>query len=182
MSKKTKILVFSDSHGDHGDMEYIIDRIHPDAEYVLHLGDGESDIEKLSLQFPRQAFVTIKGNCDWGFGNGYNGAHRTLDIEGVRIFMCHGHRHSVSGGDYSVLTAAANSLRADIALFGHTHYSEYFITTKAGKTDVNEPGAALHVMNPGSVARPRGGTIKDKSYGIILLDEKGGIDISLHAV
>ena len=178
----TKILVFSDSHGEFGDMQYIIDRVHPDAEYVLHLGDGEADIERLSPQFPRQAFVGIKGNCDWGFGNGYNGAHRTLDIEGVRIFMCHGHRHDVVCGDYSVLTAAANSLRADIALFGHTHYSEYSVVLKPGRTDISEKGAALHIMNPGSVTRPRGGQIKGKSYGIILLDGKGGIKISLNAV
>ena len=182
MSKKTKILVFSDSHGERGDMEYIIDRVHPDAEYVLHLGDGENDVERISPLYPRQAFVGVKGNCDWGFGNGYNGAHRTLDIEGVRIFMCHGHRHEVAGGSHSVLVAAASSARADIALFGHTHYSEYFVVPKSGKTDINEKGAALHIMNPGSITRPRGGQISGKSYGIIMLDVSGGIEISLHSV
>ena len=72
--------------------------------------------------------------------------------------------------------------RADIALFGHTHYSEYSVVLKPGRTDISEKGAALHIMNPGSVTRPRGGQIKGKSYGIILLDGKGGIKISLNAV
>ena len=178
----TKSLVFSDSHGEVGDMEYIIDRVHPDAEYVFHLGDGAEGFERLSAKFPTKAFVGIKGNCDWGFDDGYNGAHRTLDMEGVRILMCHGHRHNVVCGDYTVLSAAADANRADIALFGHTHYSEYIVKPKRGRTDIAEKGAALHIMNPGSISRPRGGEIKGKSYGIILLDGKGGIEISLNAV
>jgi len=178
----TKILVFSDSHGENGDMRYIIDRVHSDAEYVIHLGDGAADFERLGVHFPRQAFVSINGNCDWGFGDTYCGTSRTLDIEGARIFICHGHRHDVVSGDYSVLTSAANSMRADIALFGHTHYSEYNVVLKPGKTDINEKGAALHIMNPGSIARPRGGEIKGKSYGVIMLDGKGGINIGLYAV
>ena len=177
-----KILVFSDSHGETGDMRRIIEYVHPDAEYVIHLGDGAEDMERLSPFFPRQAFVGVKGNCDWFYSSDYNGAHRVLDMEGVRIFICHGHRHGVKKGDYSILLSAANSLKADIALFGHTHYSEYTVFTKVGEWDGQEKGAVLHVMNPGSVSRPRGGEINGKSYGIIMLDGKGGIDISLCAV
>ena len=175
----TKLLVFSDSHGEFTDMEYVIDRVHPDAEYVLHLGDGSSDMERLSGKFTRQAFVGITGNCDWGFTSNYTGPSRTLDIDGTRIFMCHGHRHDVVSGDYAVLSSAANSAQADIALFGHTHYSEYSVRLKPGKTDINEKGAALHIMNPGSITRPRGGVIKGKSYGVIELDGKGGINIRI---
>ena len=163
-------------------MRYVLDCIHSDAEYIIHLGDGEADVERISPHYPRQAFVGIKGNCDWGFGNGYNGAHRTLDIEGTRIFFCHGHRHGVKSADRTALTSAANALNADIALFGHTHHSEYFVIPKTGNGDVSEKEAALHVMNPGSISRPRGGEISGKSYGVILLDGKGGITITLHAV
>ena len=175
----TKILVFSDSHGEFNDMRYVIDRVHNDAEYVLHLGDGSADLERLRDFFPRQAFVGVSGNCDWGISSNYTGIHRTLDMHGVRIFMCHGHRHDVVCGDYTVLSAAANSVQADIALFGHTHYSEYLVALKPGKTDINEKGAALHILNPGSITRPRGGVIKGKSYAVIELDGNGGINIKI---
>ena len=160
-------------------MKYLLDRPHSDAEYVLHLGDGSMEFERLSPHYPRMAFLNVLGNCDWGFGNSA-GLQRTLDIDGVRIFMCHGHRHDVSGGDMHILSACANSQKADIALFGHTHYSEYFKIRKPGVQNEDAPCCALHIMNPGSITRPRGGTVKGKSYGLILLDGKGGFDISLH--
>ena len=175
MAKMTKILVFSDSHGRTGDMQYIIDRVHPDAEYVLHLGDGEADAERLSEEFPRQAFVTVRGNRDWGFGD--SNLQRVLEIEGVRIFMCHGHKNDVYSGT-RVIASFANSRNCDIALYGHTHYSEYVTVPKPG-TD----GRVLHILNPGSVTVPRGGqTVKGKSYGVIMLDGNGGIEISIYAV
>ena len=177
----TKILVFSDSHGESGDMKRIIESVHPDAEYVIHLGDGAEDIERLSPHFPRQAFVGVKGNCDWLRGFDYNGDHRVLDMEGVRIFICHGHRHGVKNGGYSLLISAAITQNADIALFGHTHHSEYLTVPKPGRDDLNEKGAVIHILNPGSISRPRGGEIAGKSYAVILLDGKGGIKISLHS-
>ena len=180
----TKILVFSDSHGETEDMRYIIDTVHPDAEYVLHLGDGAAEFERLSPHFPRQAFVGVSGNCDWSlggiFGSGGSLPYRVLNIDGRNIFMCHGHRHGVKSGDNSLLIATARSLSADIVLFGHTHYSEYSVVSKSGGTDENS--GVMHVMNPGSVSRPRGGQINGKSYGIIVLDGKGGVKISLHEV
>lgn len=179
----TKILVFSDSHGEFEDMRRIIDQVHPDAEYVIHLGDGAADVDRISPHFPRQAFVGIKGNCDWFSYSAYNGAHRMLDMEGVRIFICHGHKHGVKGGDRSVLVSAARSLNADIALFGHTHRSEYYVDIKnGGSGDESKTEERLHVLNPGSISYPRGGEVDGRSYGIIELNGRGGIKISLCAV
>ncbi|MBR2460758.1 MAG: metallophosphoesterase [Clostridia bacterium] len=173
----TKIVVFSDSHGEHTDMKYILDRVHGDADYVLHLGDGAADVERLSANYPRIGFVNVRGNCDWGFGSNVADIQRTLDIDGVRIFMCHGHKHDVVCGDMTVLAASARANNADIALFGHTHYSEIL---GVKRSDSEEDGE-IRIMNPGSITRPRGGAIKGKSYGLIIIDEKGDFQVSLCA-
>ena len=66
--KKTKIIVFSDSHGEASDMRYVIDALHPDAEYILHLGDGAEEFERMSAKYPRKAFLGVSGNCDIRYG------------------------------------------------------------------------------------------------------------------
>lgn len=166
-----KIVVFSDSHGDSDGMVSVLSKYHSDAEYVLHLGDGNSDLERISSRFPRMATVGVLGNCDWGFLGSEADKQRVLDIEGVRIFICHGHRYGVRGGT-DALIYAAEERNADIVLYGHTHCSKYTSVTRFD-------GKILHVMNPGSISRPRGGEVYGKSYGLIELDGKGGISVSL---
>ena len=166
-----KMVVFSDSHGDPDGMERVLMKHHSDADYVLHLGDGNSDLDRISHKFPRMAMIGVLGNCDWGILAGEADKQRVLDIEGVRIFICHGHRYGVRNGT-GTLIYAAEERNADIDLYGHTHCSECFEFSR-------HDGKTLHVMNPGSISRPRGGEIAGKSYGLILVDGHGGVSVSI---
>ena len=110
-----KILVFSDSHGDTEPMRRLIRRHSPDA--VLHLGDHAADAEEIRLDFPETVFWTVRGNCDLASGVPLR---EELSLEGVHIFMTHGHAYQVKYGMDSFLNTALCS-GAALALYGHTH-------------------------------------------------------------
>ena len=122
-----QFLVLSDSHG-RADRLVSVCAAHPDIAALLFLGDG------LSLDTPAPE-------------------EDTFDLFGHRVFMMHGHRAGVKGGD-----GAARSLAlargADILLYGHTHRP----------LACYDPDGPLYVMNPGSIGAPPDG---HPSYGIL---------------
>lgn len=113
----TKILVISDTHRNISSAVDIIEDKNPD--YVLHLGDMSDDCDELSYMYPRINVVGVRGNCDWQTLSNAP-LERMLDIEGVKILMCHGHSYSVKKG-IGAYCAVASVKGAHIALFGHTH-------------------------------------------------------------
>ncbi len=155
-----KILVFSDSHGNCVNMQKAVD-MHPDARYILHLGDGINDLDMLKTGNIKT--YTVNGNFEDGFFSAKKGLpFQCVEIEGKKIFMCHGHRQKVGFGLQNLYyTALENG--ADIALYGHTHvkYNKY--------TPLEEKG--LHIFNPGSISRPRDNIYS--SYGIIDIQKNG---------
>ncbi|MGI6028964.1 MAG: metallophosphoesterase family protein [Candidatus Heteroscillospira sp.] len=141
-----KIAVFSDSHGDVDTMLSAVRAWQPDL--ILHLGDHALDAEELAGECGISV-RRVRGNCDL--------ASRAPDsdmfeLEGVRILMCHGHRHRVKLGLDAMLNAAYFS-HADVVLYGHTHVS-----------DLQHHGDML-VINPGSV-----GTGSHPSWAKLELD------------
>jgi len=141
-----KILVFSDSHGCISALKTVFEwakKRTPPADSICaaaFLGDGISDIQP--------AANATGFFCDWKLVSGNNDYEVSIpsasyfDFAENRFFMCHGHRHSLYGG-YHTLVAAAHNVGANVALFGHSHIPYH-------KT-VN----GIHLINPGSVARPR---------------------------
>lgn len=142
-----KIAVFSDSHYTVEPMLAAIEAEKPDL--VLHLGDHVSDAERIAERFPLQALQYVRGNCDVG-----SRAEETIcfTVEGVRIFMTHGHRYDVKF-QYESLANAAHFSGAQLALFGHTHIAEYRCM------------GDVTIFNPGSV-----GTGSHRSYGIVTVE------------
>lgn len=154
-----KILVFSDSHGDYRKLKKAAE-MHADADMYIFLGDGLRDAERLFDENKKAISVAVKGNCDItgvGFSDGYL-EEQTLDIEGVRIFCCHGHKYSVK---FSLMNLAyrAREKEVNIALFGHTH------------TPIESVNDGIRFFNPGSV--------REGNYGIIYI-EKGAV-VASHA-
>ena len=132
-----KVCVFSDSHGYAANMISAIELEKPDA--CLFLGDGERDLCKLEKKFPDLPVYAVRGNCD--FGTELKNVLICV-IEGVTIFMTHGHLSYVKYEyDLDTLTSQALEAGADIALFGHTH--DQHISENRGVT----------LINPGSVGR-----------------------------
>lgn len=145
-----KILVFSDSHGAVHGMEQAVLREAPDR--IFHLGDFCRDGELLHRRFPDIPIIQVAGNCDQHYTMGRCPEIFLEQLEGVSLYLTHGHRQGVKQGLLR-LSLAAREAGAQVALFGHTHV--WFCQKKDG----------LILMNPGSCALNSG------AYGVILIEQ-----------
>ena len=68
------------------------------------------------------------------------GDHLTLELDGVRIFVTHGHLYGVKR-DLTALAGAAKDAGARLALFGHTHIQHL------------EERGGITLLNPGTAGR-----------------------------
>ena len=153
-----RILLFSDSHGRTENIKKILRQI-PDIDYVLFLGDCLRDIYPVEQANPEIHFHYVPGNND--FGSSVPG-EKMIAIDGVRIFMAHGHQYQVKMTNNRI-SYRTEELQCQIGLFGHTH--------RAAK--LQEGGILL--LNPGSISLPYGGA---PSYGIIEIENgKASADI-----
>ncbi|MCQ2386052.1 MAG: metallophosphoesterase [Clostridia bacterium] len=150
---KMEILVISDSHGVVSHVRKAV-REHPDAKALLFAGDGLSDLGFLSAEYPDLDVYKVWGNCDYA-RPADSAEERMLTLDGVRIFLLHGHQWGVKGG-YETAAAYARRNGADVLVYGHTHtpLSEYLLDTPR----------PLLVFNPGSLGRPKDGKYH---YGIL---------------
>ena len=149
-----KALIISDTHGNAFAVREILAR-HSDAEVVLFLGDGLSDVEELAYYDKRRVWYVVRGNCDMRPLFCGEVVEKTLELylNGRKIIMTHGDLYNAKWGMDS-LKELARSRGADIVFFGHTHTpcEEY----------VSEPHP-FYLFNPGSVAYP------SQSFGILTL-------------
>lgn len=155
-SDTMKIIVISDTHGDYRRLEKVFLRV-PDAEWYIHLGDGEHDLDRFIIEHSEytERVIHVAGNCDTG---SLSPATFELPLPGHRIFATHGHHYGVRGGLGSLKTAAI-SRGCDIVLYGHTHI-------RCNKTE-----DGLYIMNPGSAGAPHDGT--KPSFGLIDISSAG---------
>lgn len=147
-----RVLVLSDSHGDSSALRRAI-LAQPKAEVVIHLGDGEQDLQRARPNFPEKMFLQVRGNCDWGSELPVTG---TWEMEGVRVFYTHGHAYGVKSGLYNAVCAAREQ-KAQVLLFGHTHRA------------LTDYEAGLYIMNPGSLSgwQASYGTLDITPQGIV---------------
>ena len=153
-----RILVVSDTHGDEAALYDAIMQ-QPKAEVVIHLGDGERDVEAQKFRFPGKMFLQVRGNCDWGSSLAPIGEYL---INGVRIFYTHGHVYNVKYGLYQIV-CAARERKADILLFGHTHNA------------LQEYDEGLYILNPGTLHGSEG------TFGIVDITPAGIVTNVLRA-
>lgn len=142
-----KILVLSDSHNHYERVREAV-LLHPDAKACFFLGDGASDAEALSVEFPRLPLYIVHGNCDMG---SFQPAEGIVPMDGNLIFYTHGHLYQAKLGLGGLCQAAIRS-GANIVLYGHTHMPRHDFFQD------------IHFFNPGSLAMPRTGK---PSYGIL---------------
>ena len=125
-------IVISDTHGNVPVLEKLLPLMR-EADYVFHLGDGAADLARFYKELSGKIF-SVGGNCDVFFSGDREGL---VEIEGVTLLYCHGHRYSVKRGTDELL-ARAQEQGAAVALYGHTH--EARIDERKGVTLIN-PGA-----------------------------------------
>lgn len=130
-----KILVLSDSHSALQFMRCAVNALRPDA--VVHLGDHYDDGQTIAEEFPHIRFHLVPGNCDRYRMMMTQPQILCYDVCGARLYMTHGHLHSVKASLFRLLSDAHNA-GAQAALYGHTHIA-----------DCHRDGE-LWVLNPGS--------------------------------
>ncbi|KMT23266.1 metallophosphoesterase [Clostridium cylindrosporum] len=134
-----KIAIVSDSHGDLYNLDRAIESL-DNIDKIIHLGDHYEDIISLNKKYNRD-IIYVAGNNDWDRGDS-SLKERLIDIEGLKIFLSHGHRYGIHYG-IDKLYYRAKELNADVVLFGHTHRQFY------------ELYDGITFFNPGSIAYPR---------------------------
>ena len=146
-----RIIAVSDSHGDRRSLRAILER-HADADAVFHLGDGATDMEALTEEFPHLRIYQVGGNCDSALR--LFPAEQEVVLGGARFFAVHGHAFGVKSSPLRLLFAARER-GARVVLFGHTHHPLVH----------GEEGLCL--VNPGSV--------RDGRYALIDLTSPDGV-------
>ncbi len=141
-----KIVVMSDNHGKTHHIENIY-LANQDADYFIHCGDFEDDDIFL------EKFISVSGNNDIGSSFPKN---QTLEIEGYKIEVCHGNQFDYYERTFNMYEYAKQQ-GIDILISGHTHIPN------------NECIDHIHLINPGSTARPRSNS--KPSYAILWLDQ-----------
>lgn len=171
--QKAKVLLVSDSHGRYSTFSKIMDSFGPDCDAVICCGDSFADLSHYiehclifppsDNKLPPVAFFVL-GNCDCPSYNIHDGGefiHLSAPerlfarIAGKDVFITHGHRFRV---DYGIDHVAMVGGIADVSLvcYGHTHIPLFEKVSVVSKTDSKEH--EVTVVNPGSCARPRGGS------------------------
>lgn len=133
-----RIGIVSDTHGDRGHLEQALLKLEAAGrlDALIHCGDGACDLRYLGGSILQTAVVY--GNCD---GSAAELARdMLLDMDGVRIYITHGHYYNVKRG-LDLLAEAAAAKGAQVACYGHTHKAvcEY----RAGVLLLN-PGACVY--------------------------------------
>ncbi len=146
-----RILVISDTHKSLNRAIELVHEFSGKIDAVIHLGDNVADADFIKREYELPVYV-VAGNCD---SEGSAPCECIEVFEGRKIFFTHGHHYNVN---YHTdrLIQRAESLGADICLFGHTHIPYIEIMSN------------IIVMNPGSLSQPRGGS--RPSYGIIRIE------------
>ncbi|MBM7648908.1 putative phosphoesterase [Bacillus ectoiniformans] len=140
-----KVLVVSDSHGWGEILTELKGRYENKVDAMFHCGDSELLADDPEMD----GWIVVRGNCDTeqSYPNDL-----TEEIEGVRIFMTHGHRYNVKMSLMN-LQYKAEEHQADLAFFGHSHLIG---AEKIGQTIF---------LNPGSITLPRGRS--EKTYAMV---------------
>ena len=158
-----KILIVSDTHGRHGNLDEVLER-EGNIDVLLHLGDiedGEHYIEAVA-DCPVHL---LSGNNDYF---SHLPGEKEIKIGKYRVFMTHGHGYYVSVNTKR-LREEASRRGVDIVLFGHTH-----------KPYMDVEGD-LKVINPGSLSYPRQEGRKP-SYVVMDINANGDASFELKFV
>ena len=87
-----------------------------DCDYIFFLGDG---ITSLGSMLANKNFRGVTGNCDPS-RNLANGRECVIEVDGVKILLCHGDRYGVKSGLTSLYMRAKEE-NCKLVFYGHTH-------------------------------------------------------------
>ena len=154
-----KALVFSDSHSSYKKIKEAISLQKNPFDAIIFLGDGVADIERIKGEYPNTLFYVVRGNCDF-FASDFPD-ELLICLEGVSVFITHGHKYGAKSG-YTRLLYRARELDADAVFFGHTH------CPLDSAVEIQEK--SIRLFNPGSVG--------SGSFGVVNIS--GNVMVTSH--
>lgn len=155
-----KVLIVSDTHGRHDNLEAVLEREKP-LDLLIHLGDveGNEDYIEVIAECPVEM---VAGNND--FFTDLPG-EREVRIGKYRVLLTHGHYYYVNAG-IGHIKSEALARGIDIVMFGHTH------------RPIIEEDENIIILNPGSISYPRQEG-RRPSYIVMDLDKEGKAHFTL---
>lgn len=147
-----RIGIISDTHGNYHAMDACVIKA-MDVDAWFHLGDYAMDADRLSGATGKRVY-SVAGNCDFLSDAPLE---LTVELEGLKLLLIHGHRYGVSANDTYRACLRAQELNCTALFYGHTHVSE--ISNYGG----------LITINPGSPSSPRSG--RRPSFAIAELED-----------
>ena len=152
-----RILVLSDSHGAEENMLRAVEKSSPGL--IIHLGDCVRDTDCLERHYPSIPLWRVRGNCDFGSIAPESGIE---EVDGVRIFFAHGHRHNVKINMDSFCNSVCFS-GSRLGLYGHTHRARW------------NQVAGIELLNPGSI-----GDFRSPSYALVETTGNGAFSCRIY--
>ena len=135
---------------------------------------GDLDIENYfisqAVRYRNFVFFPVQGNCDnrWSWTDtGLNlPLYRTCSFRNLRMFVSHGHMY------WDPSSAGLDDSQFDLVITGHSHVPDLHSEIIEGKRVI--------FLNPGSAARPRGGS--KASYALVRFRENQSASIEIRAL
>lgn len=155
-----KILIISDTHKKHKNLDRILERVTP-VDLVIHLGDA-GGLEDEIADMAGCPLEIIAGNNDF-FSKLEQ--EKIIQLGKYKIMLTHGHYYYVNAG-VGDIKREAKARGCNIVMFGHTHVPL-----------IDYTGDVI-ALNPGSVSYPRQEN-KCPSYIMMELDRKGEAHFSI---
>ncbi len=134
------IAIISDTHHENGHgLTGRTQEAVREADVLIHAGDFTTPATFEAVREVAGRVEAVHGNRDDSVLRDRLPAQRTMECQGVRIALVHGHEH-----DRTSLSLLGRAEEADIVVFGHSH-----------RPVIVETGEVV-LLNPGSHADPRG--------------------------
>lgn len=134
------LVVLSDTHGTESPrLTPHLEETLAEADLLVHAGDFTTERVLDAFESRVDRLVAVAGNSDSTAVRKRLPETTTVEWDGLRLVLTHGHRH-----DETALSLLARQETADVAVVGHTH--------SPGSRSVGD----LTILNPGSHADPRG--------------------------
>ncbi len=149
-----KILIVSDTHRKHGNLEKVLERERP-LDLMIHLGDAEGCQDYIA-ELAGCPLEIVSGNSDFF---SVLPREKEIEIAGYHILLTHGNYYYVTDGVEDI-KKEAKGRGMDIVMFGHTH------------RPVLDYDKGVIAVNPGSITSPRQEG-KQPSYAIMEVDKNG---------
>lgn len=143
-----RVCIVSDTHRHRDELLGAVKASQP-IDGILHAGDETSDVEWLRDRV-RLPIFAVAGN--WDTSSAEFPLEQTIPDFGPRVLLIHGHTIRVKD-TYEGLVRRAHAKQAKVAVYGHTHVA--YLGMQDG----------ILVVNPGSLAQPRGR--REKSFATL---------------